>query len=92
MSSGFKSIKFIEFDGEEEDSFREWRSKSQAIGHANGWWDQVEDDSKAVLKIPKTTTNIDEIEILKNEKAAKMYFTLACQKKAFQFIVDVDTA
>ena len=71
MTSGFKSVKVIEFDGEEEESFREWRSKTQAIGHANGWWDQVEDNTKAVLLISKTTTDTDELEKLKNEKRLK---------------------
>ena len=88
----FKSIKIVSFDGNEEDNFREWKSKTEAIGSVNGWWDQVMDDTESVLLISKKTTDKTELEVLKQEKAAKMYFTLACSNKAFQYIVDKDTA
>ena len=58
-TSGFKSIKVISFDGD-EDQFREWRSKSEALGFSNEWWDQVEDSTKAVLRINKATANDDQ--------------------------------
>ena len=91
MSTGFKSIKVVEFDGIEEETFREWRSKSEAIGYANGWWDQFEDDTKDVLTISKTTKDPVEILKLTNEKSSKMYFTLACTKNSFEYVVDADT-
>ena len=73
---GFKSINIVSFDGDEEANFREWKSKTEAIGSVNGWWDQVMDDTESLLKISKVTTDKEELEILKQEKAAKMYFTL----------------
>lgn len=89
---GLQSIKIFSFDGNEEDNFRECKSKTEAIGIVNGWWDQVMDDTESVLLISKRTTDKTELEVLKQEKEAKMYFTLTFTNKAFQYIVDKETA
>ena len=78
-SDGFKSIKVISFNGDQE-NFRDWRAKTEAIGEANGWWDQVLDHTESVLKIPSKTANKDEMEVLENEKEARIYLTLDCEK------------
>ena len=86
-TDGFKSIKIIPFDGE-QDTFREWRAKTEAIGFANEWWERVVDDSLSVLKIKSDTTDPTEKETLRKEREARMYMTLACSKMAFNYIVN----
>ena len=68
-SDGFKSIKVISFNGNQE-NYREWISKTVSIGESNGWWDQIQDKKEALFKIKRNNTNSDEKEMMSKEKEA----------------------
>ena len=91
MPEEIKSVKVVTFDGEDEE-FRQWKSKMTMIAKVNGWYGRLVNETEDVLLIKMDTTDDNEKEILKNERTAQMYLTLACGKTAFNYVENAETA
>ena len=85
-----ESVKYVSFDGSEDDSWRVWNLKSRSIGSINDWEEALDQD--ITKGISKLTTNKDEMKIIDKDRNAKMYLTLACSGTAFEYIVERDNA
>ena len=71
-----KSIRVIKFNGE-DDKWREWSAKTQAVGTLKGWWDAVEGED-----VDHTDKEAVEERERANEKAHH-YLLLSCCDGAF---------
>ena len=84
-------IRVVKFDGSDDDSWREWNSKTKAIGEIQGW-DQIlykDPDPSIDMKSP---SNYAEKLVVKNENNAKMYLTLSCMGNAFEYVIGKSTS
>ena len=68
-------VKVVKFDGKEEDDCRSWSSKKKAIATMKGWVGSLL--VKIDPSIVDTTTDPDELKLLKIETKVKMYLPLA---------------
>ncbi len=66
--------------------------KRKAIGQLNGWYRRLKDNYSAVGKISELTTDKNALQLIQQEKQAKMYLTLACTDHAFDYIIGKQTA
>ena len=69
MSLNIDRVKYVSFDGSDDDSWRVWNLKSRAIVSINDWEEALDQD--ITKGISKLTTNKDEMKIIDKDRNAK---------------------
>ena len=80
-----RSLRNIPFSGKDS-KWREWKSKTIAIGRRRGWYDILLDP----VKLDRTSEDEEEIKRIKNNDEAYNYFILSCTDAAFPYIESAD--
>ena len=76
-----EAIRVLKFDGN-EDLWRQWSIKTQAIGEVKGWWSEVVASDE--LDIKSTEENLKER--VRLNRQAYHYLLLACVGDAFEYL------
>ena len=74
-------VKYVSFDGSDDDSWRVWNLKSRAIGSINDWEEALDQD--ITKGISKLTTNKDEMKIIDKDRNEKNVFDFSMLRNSF---------
>ena len=86
-----KSIRIVKFDGTDESKWRVWNAKTRAISSLKRWEDILDNVIPTTINVANPKDKKERL-LIKNEKLARMYLTLACQGLAFEQIIMKKTA
>ena len=81
-----ESIRIVKFDDTDESEWRVWEAKKMVIGSLKLWEDMLDNAIPTTINVANPKDEKERL-VIKNEKLARMYLTLAYKGLAFKQII-----